>query len=87
MIPMGFRAAAAWIAAGKPLGLNAEASRLAAILNRYPKRAPLLLRNRPQALRDAVEIIIARPDALQKIVLRYGYTDPKTVGGFLDQDL
>jgi hypothetical protein len=43
--------------------------------------------SRPQALIEAVEIVITRPDALRTILLRYPYTDPTDVGGFLDQDI
>ncbi len=46
-----------------------------------------LLRNRPQAIAEAAEILIARPDAVEAVLLHPGYTDPATVGGYLDRGI
>ena len=45
------------------------------------------MRIAPRALLDAVEILIARPDAVRAVLSRYSYTDPSTIGGPLDRDL
>jgi hypothetical protein len=63
---------------------DAATARLRAILDRYPDRAAALLKNRPEALLEAVEILIARPDAARAALLRYPYTDPADVGGPID---
>ncbi len=55
-----------------------------------PIRADLLaqlIEARPKALEEAVAILTDRPDAVVAVLTRYGYTDPATVGGFLDRDL
>ena len=46
-----------------------------------------LLAARPQALVEAVEILNAHREEVEAIMTRYGYTDPKSVGGYLDRDL
>ncbi|OJW17752.1 MAG: 4-amino-4-deoxy-L-arabinose transferase [Planctomycetales bacterium 71-10] len=46
-----------------------------------------LLKVRPEALDEAVSILVDRPDAVASVLTRYGYTDPAAVGGFLDRDL
>ena len=53
--------------------------------DRLDWRTEIVLRSRPEALVEAVEILIARPDAVRSILLHPGYTDPATVGGFLDK--
>lgn len=82
--PDSLRAAARWIADRKTADGSEPAGRLMAVLDRSPNRAALLLRARPEALPEAVEIVIRRPDALRKVLLRQGYTDPKSIGGYLD---
>jgi hypothetical protein len=47
----------------------------------------VLLRSDPEALRDAVAILIDRPDAVRAVLTHYAYTDPAAVGGFLDSNL
>lgn len=47
----------------------------------------MLLQARPEALVEAVQILIARPDAVVQVMTRYGYTDPAWIGGYLDRDL
>jgi hypothetical protein len=95
--PDGLRAAARAIASHQPLDDKPAARRLMAVLLRSPGyRIPeppkplaseFLLRARPKALVEAVEILIARPDAVRTILQRYPYTDPDDVGGYLDRDL
>ena len=51
------------------------------------RRVGIVLRNRPEALVEAVEILIARPDSVRAVLLRGGYTDEASIGGFLDEDL
>ena len=29
----------------------------------------------------------AHPDEIEQVLLRYGYTDPRALGGYLDRDL
>jgi hypothetical protein len=86
--PDGLRAEARAIVGGRP-----GAERLATILTRFDGPAPeqrfaaILLRARPRALIEAVEILIARPEAVRWVLGRYGYTDPDAIGGYLDADL
>jgi len=46
-----------------------------------------LLGARPEALVEAVQILNAHRDEIVTIMTRYGYTDPKAIGGYLDRDL
>ena len=46
-----------------------------------------LLAARPEALVEAVEILIARPDAVRTVLTRFAYTDPHSIGGYLDRGL
>lgn len=90
--PQGLRAAARTIAEGRPIEENWEARRLLAILSRFDKPERLetrfserLLRVRPEALIEAVEMVITRPDAIRTVLGRYPYTDPAEIGGYLDE--
>jgi hypothetical protein len=93
--PEGLRLAARTIADRKPIAADSPASRLRAYLDRpdwgdapsWRKWVGQLLRNRPEALVEAVEILIKRPDAVRSVLLRAGYTDEASIGGFLDQDI
>jgi len=92
--PAGLRAAAQAIAERRPGEDAAAVERLLAIIRRLhrPDRpggrfSERLLEGRPQALVEAVEILIRRPDAVRSVLTRFGYTDPATIGGFLDRDL
>ncbi len=83
--PESLRAAARTLAeGGKP---DAPAQRLRNEFERDAGRAAVLMRARPQALVEAVEILIRRGDAVRRALLRYPYTDPDDIGGYLDQDL
>ena len=69
-----------------------DAARLLAILKRHDPFDPpdqlaseRLLRGRPQALVEAVEILIRRPDDVRTVLTRFGYTDDAVIGGFLDE--
>ncbi len=87
--PAGLRAAAAEVATDRPPIPGTDAAKLRAILERFrsPRNDPTasLLRARPQGLLEAVDILIARPDAVKTVLLRYPYTDPSAIGGFLDR--
>ena len=81
------REAARWIAERRTAEGSASALRLMTILQRYPDRLATLIRSRPEALEEAVEIVIQEPAKLRKVLLRQGYTDMRTVGGCLDRDM
>jgi hypothetical protein len=65
---------------------DAGVSELRATIDRaYAGRAARVLLNaRPEALLEAVEILVRRPNAIRNTLLREPYTDPETIGGFLD---
>ena len=46
-----------------------------------------LLHARPEALVEGIKILNARPNEVVRVLSRYGYTDPKSIGGYLDRDL
>jgi hypothetical protein len=88
--PGGLVAAARLVAEQRTPGTDPASQRLWRELTRiraYPFYAEWLLRARPEALVEAVEILNARPEAVIAVMTRYGYTDPATIGGCLDQDL
>ncbi len=91
--PEGLRAVARAIADHQPIATDKNALRLMAILSRYdqPGRpgglfSERLLRARSEALTEAVEIVITRPDAVREVLTRESYTDPESIGGYLDRD-
>jgi hypothetical protein len=45
-----------------------------------------VLQARPQTLVEAVEILNAHRDEIVKVMSRQGYTDPESIGGYLDRD-
>jgi 4-amino-4-deoxy-L-arabinose transferase-like glycosyltransferase len=74
---------------GPPFTDHPAAARLFAILTRYDRERSFsanLLRTRPEALTEAVEILIRRPDAVRRVLTRAGFTDPSALGGYLDRD-
>ena len=81
--PTGLRSAARALASNAE-STRPEAKRLREILDRYPAEAALLFRTRPEALIEAVEILIRHPEELRRLMGRYGYTDPDELGGALD---
>ena len=82
--PDGLRNAARDLVATRGRPHSPDASRLRDVLNRYPDRAARLFQARPEALVEAVEIVVKRPRALRSVLLRQGYTDPDSIGGYLD---
>lgn len=95
--PAGLRGAAAELVAskGKP-GDDPNAKRLFDQMTLNPDGTPSsfrrdllsqVMRARPEALIEAAEILTERPDALVRLMTRYGYTDPQDIGGYLDEDL
>jgi 4-amino-4-deoxy-L-arabinose transferase-like glycosyltransferase len=92
--PKALRAAARAVVGGAPHPDDASVRRLMAILHRYDQPAKpggrfseRLLKARPEALVEAVEILIRRPGAVRNVLTRFGYTDPDAIGGYLDRDL
>ena len=94
--PKGLRSAARAVAFGRG-PFDESAHRLLSIINRPKRHDPLdppdqlaserLLRGRPQALVEAVEIMIARAADVRTVLTRQPYTDLSTTGGFLDRTL
>ncbi len=89
--PEGLRSAAKAVATGLTRD-DDHASRLLAILKRHDPLDPpgrraseRLLRGRPQALLEAVEILITRPRDVRAVLTRYPYTDEGMIDGFLDR--
>ncbi len=68
-----------------------EAIRLLQVILRYDRMgfpaSGFLLEIRPEALVEAVDLIIRRPDDLRAILLSARYLEPEEIGGYLDQDL
>jgi hypothetical protein len=91
--PEGLRRAAQTVAAGS-LTSDRAASQLVAIVKRHdpldrPGRlaSDRLLHGRPEALVEAVEILIAHGDELVTVLTRQGYTNEERIGGFLDREI
>ena len=87
----GLREAARLVAGRLPIGEHGDALRLKEMLAAFDRPgAPgglfseRLLSARPEALVEAVEIVIARPDAVRTVLTRFPYTDPESIGGYLD---
>jgi Dolichyl-phosphate-mannose-protein mannosyltransferase len=92
--PQGLLETARHIASGRPPKENTNSQRLMDLITaesdpRRPRhfRAERLLVIRPEALVEAVQIINAHRDTVERILTRYGYTDPRTLDGYLDRDL
>ena len=88
--PDGLLAAAQLLAERRQPGNDPDALQLWNELRRirsYPFFVEWLLRARPEALVEAVRIVIERPAAVQSVLRRYSYTDPDSIGGPLDNDL
>jgi hypothetical protein len=91
--PDGLRLAAKALADGRaPLSDNAR--RLENILARHDPLDPpgrlsseRLLRGRPAALIEAIEILIQLPDELRAVMLSHHYTDVSRSDGYLDRHL
>lgn len=90
-------AAAPAIVKEAPITLSSGASALLAVLTRFdsqgspdgriPARrfANQLLEIRPEALTEAIEILISRPEDVRTVLTRFAYTDADAIGGYLDQ--
>ena len=98
-IPRSWRQAAGYLAAHKGPEQDEAARRLVQLVTTQPNpKSPQsieirryfldrLLKARPEGLVEGVQILIDRPEAVVRVLTRYGYTDPETIGGFLDRDL
>ena len=78
----------------KPLENDSNAQRLMGLLTDEPN--PKGLRHYytkscctpgPKAWSKQSRFLNAHPDEVERVLLRYGYTDPGTIGGYLDRDL
>ncbi len=94
--PEGLLAAARKVASGQSVENDAEAKKLFDLMTTEssPKGPRIrhyltkeVLRLRPQALVEAVEILNAHREDVVRVMTRYGYTDPSSIGGYLDRDL
>jgi hypothetical protein len=97
--PEGLLDAARSLAAKRPPTESRGAQRLMALITTEPhptgpkvRRSATdlltqLLRIRPEALVEGVQIMNAHRDEVVKVMTRYAYTDPATLGGYLDRDL
>jgi Dolichyl-phosphate-mannose-protein mannosyltransferase len=92
--PAGLMAAARKIAAKKPNEQDENSQRLMELMTaeataKGPRHYLMeqLLNRRPQALVEAIEILNSHRDEVVKVMTRYGYTDPQSIGGYLDRDL
>jgi hypothetical protein len=90
----GLREAARLVARRLPFDEHGDALRLKAMLAAFDRPgqpgglfSELLLTARPEALVEAIEIVIARPDAVRTVLTRFPYTDPEAIGGYLDAAL
>jgi hypothetical protein len=94
--PQGFRAAAHFVAAHHGAGEDKGARRLVDLVTFQPNPKAVetrrflldrLLRARPKALVEAAQVLIKDPAAVVHVLTRYGYTDPRAIGGYLDRNL
>ncbi len=93
--PEGLLAAARHLAARRPPREHEGARRLFALITDEDPKQPQvrhelarqLFAARPEALVEAVRILIAHRDEVVRIMTRYAYTDPARIGGYLDRDL
>jgi hypothetical protein len=94
--PTGLLAAARQIASRRSIDQDPGAQRLMELMTvevnpKAPKirrgLAEQLLRARPEALVEAVQIINDRQNDVVTVMTRYSYTDPSWIGGYLDRDL
>ena len=70
----------------EPIGEIAE-DKLLAIVLRDPNGSAVLFQGRPEALVEAVEILVAHSNEVRTVMTRSAYTDLDTIGGPLDRDL
>lgn len=90
--PEGLLAAARWIADGKPAAAHEGARRLMDLLRREQgpgpgsEFVPLLLKARPEAVLETARMLVARPDAVRRVLEHPTYLDPRWIGGPLDAE-
>ena len=91
--PAGLLAAARLVAAKRPNEQDENAKRLLELITAGPRSGikryltDHLLNSRPYALVEAVQILNSHSDEVVKVLTRGGYTDPQSIGGYLDRDL
>ena len=92
--PEGLLAAARHIAAKRPLQESSGAGRLMRLMTDEPSPTGQrhfyvneMLHARPEALVEAVQILNLHPGEIERVLLRYGYTDPAAIGGYIDREL
>jgi hypothetical protein len=91
--PAGLLAAARLVAAKRPKEQDENAMRLLELITAEPRPGiksyltDHLMKSRPQALVEAVQILNAHRDEVVQVMSRAGYTDPQSIGGYLDRDL
>jgi 4-amino-4-deoxy-L-arabinose transferase-like glycosyltransferase len=94
--PDGLLAAARALASRRPAQTDQKAQRLQALLTTEvdPKGRQVrhymterLLEIRPEALVEAVQMLLSHRQAIERVMTRYGYTDPDTIGGYIDREL
>jgi hypothetical protein len=92
--PEGLLAAGRHIAARKPPEEDKDAERLMRLMTQEPNSNGLrhlylkaLMNARPEALVEAIQILNARSGDIERVLLRYGYTEPGAIGGYLDRGL
>ncbi len=94
--PHGLLEAARYVAAHKGQGDDPAAGRLLRLIAHLPvpktlEPRPLfvdrLLAARPEGLVEGVQILLDHPAEVVAVMTRYGYTDPRLIGGYLDRNL
>ncbi len=92
--PVGLLAAGRHIAANQPVEATSSGGRLMRLLTQDPNPKGLrhlylkaLMHARPEALVEAIQMLNARSGDIERILLRYGYTEPGSIGGYLDRGL
>ena len=71
--------------------LSPPARRLLGVISRYDKPeqgrnfSRILLQSRPEGLAEAAEILTRQGPVIKQVMLRSGYTDPRWIGGPVDQ--
>ena len=92
--PAGLLAAARHIAAIRPIEQGSNAQRLMDLLTAETGQKGVkhyltkqVLDRRPEALVEAIQMLNEHGDEVVKIMTRYGYTDHRSIGGYLDRDL
>ena len=69
-----------------PIG-DEKQDRLLAVLLRDPNGTAELFQGRPEALVEAVDILVAHPEEVRRVMTRSAYTDLDSIGGPLDRDI